>query len=89
MHSDDYLPTDAFEGAGWQKSTVSEPRQGCVEFAKVGDIVAIRDSKVVDGPILQFNEQEVRAMFSGVKNGEFDHFFSTPLARGPEREETD
>ncbi len=87
MHADEYLPAEAFEGARWQISRASEPEQGCVEFAKVGNIVAIRDSKVADGPILQFNEQEVRAMFSGVKNGEFDHFFSALLTRSSEREE--
>ncbi|MGH3612029.1 MAG: DUF397 domain-containing protein [Pseudonocardia sp.] len=88
MHADEYLPAEAFEGARWQKSTVSDPDGSCVEFAKVGNIVAIRDSKVADGSILQFNEQEVRAMFSGVKNGEFDHFFAALLTRSSEREET-
>ena len=73
MHADEYLPAEEFEGARWQKSKASEPQHSCVEFAKVGNIVAIRDSKVVDGPILQFNEHEIRALFSGIKNGEFDH----------------
>lgn len=75
MHAYEYLPEDAFAGARWQKATTSEPQQGCVEFAKVGNIVAIRDSKVSGGPILQFNEREIGAMLSGVKNGEFDHYF--------------
>lgn len=81
MHADEYLPAEAFEGARWQKSTASEPQQGCVEFAKVGNIVALRDSKVEGGPILQFNEQEIGAMVAGVKNGEFDHLFSTQQRR--------
>jgi hypothetical protein len=76
MHADEYLPAEAFEGARWQKSTASEPQHSCVEFAQVGDVVALRDSKVEGGPILQFNEQEIGAMFAGVKNGEFDHLFA-------------
>lgn len=74
MHKDDYLPETAFAEVSWQKSTASEPQKSCVEFAKVGNVIAIRDSKVPGGPILQFNEHEIAAMLDGVKAGEFDHF---------------
>lgn len=73
MHKSQYLPASAFEAARWQKATASEPQQGCVEFTKVGKVIAVRDSKVPDGPILQFTEQEVHAMLTGAKAGEFDH----------------
>lgn len=74
MHKHEYLPDDAFAEVTWQKAAASEPQQGCVAFAKVGDVIAIRDSKVPGGPILQFNENEIAAMLEGAKTGEFDHF---------------
>ncbi len=70
----DYLPTEAFTDAAWQKATASQPNQSCVEFAKVGKIIGVRDSKLgVDSAILQFTEDEIAAMLAGAKNGEFDH----------------
>lgn len=39
----------------------------------VGDVIGVRDSKIVGGPILQFTRNELRAMFDGVRNGEFDY----------------
>ncbi|WIV60783.1 DUF397 domain-containing protein [Amycolatopsis nalaikhensis] len=72
-----YLPATAFEGARWQKASHSEPNQGCVEFTKVGDIIAMRDSKLAaDSPILQFDAVEIAAMLSGAKDGEFDHLIN-------------
>jgi hypothetical protein len=69
-----YLPDSAFAGAQWQKASHSEPNQGCVEFARVGRIVGVRDSKMGAGsPILQFDATEIAAMLAGVKDGEFDH----------------
>ncbi|ONI71351.1 DUF397 domain-containing protein [Actinosynnema sp. ALI-1.44] len=58
----------------WQKATASQPNGDCVEFAKVGGVIGLRDSKLGDGgPVLQFTEAEIAAMLSGAKNGEFDH----------------
>ena len=69
-----YLPATAFEGARWQKATASQPQQSCVEFAKVGEIIAVRDSVLgAASPILQFDAVEIAAMLSGAKDGEFDH----------------
>jgi hypothetical protein len=68
------LPATAFEGAHWQKATASEPQQSCVEFTKVGNIIAVRDSVLgAASPILQFDEVEIAAMLVGAKGGEFDH----------------
>lgn len=69
-----YLPAGAFDGADWQKATASEPDNDCVEFAKVGDVIGIRDSKLgAASPILQFTQSELAAMLNGAKSGEFDH----------------
>lgn len=69
-----YLPATAFEGARWQKASYSEPQQGCVEFTKIGNIIAVRDSVLgTDSPILQFDSVEIAAMLAGAKEGEFDH----------------
>ena len=73
MHQDDYLPDTAFASADWRKASVSAPESNCVEFAAVGDVIGIRDSKVPGGPILQFNRDEIRAMLDGAKKGEFDN----------------
>nr|WP_042188185.1 DUF397 domain-containing protein [Kibdelosporangium sp. MJ126-NF4] len=74
MREQDYLPGSAFEGALWQKAVASEPNDACVEFAKVGGVIGMRDSKLgASGPILQFTEAEIAAMLSGARNGEFDH----------------
>ncbi|WP_190814702.1 DUF397 domain-containing protein [Saccharopolyspora pogona] len=73
MHSHEYLPDSAFDNARWQKASASEPQHSCVEFAKVDNVIAVRDSKAPDGPILQFNEHEIAAMLAGAKGGEFDH----------------
>lgn len=71
MHKDDYLPHSAFDGADWV--TASEPNHECVEFTKVGQVIAIRDSDNPDGPILQFTEREIAAMLRGARAGTFDH----------------
>jgi hypothetical protein len=68
----DYLPEQAFDNAVWRKASGSEPQQGCVAFAVIGDVIGIRDAEVPDGPILQFTRAEIAAMLDGVKNGEFD-----------------
>ncbi|WP_246365742.1 DUF397 domain-containing protein [Kibdelosporangium persicum] len=74
MRERDYLPGSAFEGALWQKAAASQPNDDCVQFAKVGDVIGVRDSKLgAASPILQFTEAEIAAMLSGARNGEFDH----------------
>lgn len=57
--------------AKWRKST-SSSSGGCVEVARSGDIVGVRDTKANGaGPILEFNEREWRAFLDGVAGGEF------------------
>lgn len=53
--------------------TRSSPNS-CVEVAPLhGGGSAIRDSKDPDGNALVFNVDEMRAFFTGVKAGEYDH----------------
>ena len=55
----------------WKKSTFSGT-SNCVEVARVGGRLLVRDSKNPDRPGLAFTEHEWRAFISGVKAGEFD-----------------
>jgi hypothetical protein len=56
----------------WRKSTRSSGNGNCVEFADLGDSVAVRDTKDRGGPTLQFSSDGWRAFVAGAKAGEFD-----------------
>ncbi|GAA5083386.1 hypothetical protein HNP84_003608 [Thermocatellispora tengchongensis] len=60
--------------AKWKKSSRSGESGGnCVEIAdNIPGIIAMRDSKNPNGPILRFTISEWHAFLNGVKNGEFD-----------------
>jgi uncharacterized protein DUF397 len=55
----------------WRTSSFSDG-MNCVEVADVGDLVALRDSKDPDGPVLNFTRGEMLAFLRGAKEGEFD-----------------
>jgi len=67
-------------GAVWRKSSFSSGIGGaCVEIAVVpgskegsGHVIAMRDSKRPDGPVLIFTPAEWEAFTLGVQDGEFD-----------------
>jgi hypothetical protein len=60
-------------GAQWRKSTRSGSTGNCVEVAKNLDgVIAVRDSKDPNGPVLLFTPDEWTAFTSGTKDGEFD-----------------
>lgn len=61
-----------FAGAAWRKSIKTQNNGACVEVARVGEIVGVRDSKNPDGPILTFTLREFEAFLDGAHNGEFD-----------------
>lgn len=63
-------------GAQWRVSSFSSGNGGnCVEVARnLPGIVAVRDSKDRQGPVLGFAPDEWRAFAAAVNAGEFDLF---------------
>jgi hypothetical protein len=67
-------------GAVWQKATsTGDAEEACVEVAIVPgakegseQVIAMRDSRSPDGPVLIFTPDEWRAFTAGVRDGEFD-----------------
>jgi hypothetical protein len=55
----------------WRRSSRCETG-ACVEVTRVHGMIAIRDSKDVDGPVLTFSPQEWAAFVAGVRNSEFE-----------------
>ncbi|WP_326944423.1 DUF397 domain-containing protein [Amycolatopsis sp. NBC_01307] len=55
----------------FKKSPFSENVGACVEVARVGDGVVVRDSKNPGGPMLWFSAVEWTAFLYGVLIGEF------------------
>ena len=56
----------------WRTSRRSGSQGNCVEVARVGDAVAVRDSKDPTGPVLVFGSAEWAAFIAAAKDGEFD-----------------
>jgi len=67
----------------WQKAVKSANNGACVEVARLGSMIAVRDSKEPKGPALTYNSNEWSAFLDGVKRGEFDHFVGTEPAGAP------
>ncbi len=60
-----------WDAARWRKSTQSDTG-ACVEVARVGDVIGVRDTKAHGrGPVLEFNPREWRAFLYGVGHDEF------------------
>lgn len=66
------MPPSDSAGLEWIKSRSSLPEGECVEVAKDGDTVLIRNSREPRGNILRYTAAEMRAFIEGAKNGEFD-----------------
>lgn len=60
--------------AVWRKAAASGGNGGgCFEFAEAGaDVIALRDSKDPEGPVLLYTRHELWCMLEGAKAGEFD-----------------
>lgn len=58
----------------WTKSQHSNPNGACVELTRLpsGDIV-MRNSRHAESSVLIYTQEEIRAFFAGVKDGEFDY----------------
>jgi Domain of unknown function (DUF397) len=61
-----------FDGLDWRKAQLSVNNGACVELARAGSMIAIRDSKDPAGPVLTYTSAEWQAFLHGAKNGEFD-----------------
>lgn len=57
----------------WVKASASMGVEACVELAKAGEMIALRDSKKPDVPPLMYTRAEIVAFLDGAKKGEFDH----------------
>jgi Domain of unknown function (DUF397) len=55
----------------WRKSSFCNS-SSCVEVTGVESHILMRDSKVTNGPTLQFSLPEWHAFLNGVRDGEFD-----------------
>jgi uncharacterized protein DUF397 len=66
--------------AVWRRATTSDdPDEACVEIAVMAgskegseQVIAMRDSRSPEGPVLIFTPDEWRAFTLGVQDGEFD-----------------
>ncbi len=61
-----------FAGARWRKSLKTQANGQCVEVARVGETIGVRDSKDPAGAILTFTLPEFEAFLDGAHKGEFD-----------------
>lgn len=68
------MTTPDLSRAEWRKSARSGGTGGnCVEVASnLPSVVAVRDSKNPDGPVLTLTTAQWRSFTAGVKFGEFD-----------------
>jgi len=63
-----------FSSVNWEKSPASGGNNDCMEFGKLGDLVAVRDSKRPEDTPQLYTRGEIRAMLSGAKSGFFDKY---------------
>jgi hypothetical protein len=61
-----------FSRATWRKSKKSQQAGQCIEWARAGGAIGIRDSKEPDGPVLVFTVEEFSSFVDGAAKGELD-----------------
>jgi hypothetical protein len=59
-------------GLAWRKAQRSVGNGACVELAPANGMIAMRDSKDPNGPVLMYTKAELYAFLDGAKRGEFD-----------------
>ncbi|KMO95634.1 DUF397 domain-containing protein [Streptomyces roseus] len=60
-------------GVAWQKSAACNGFEDCVEVARLANgNVGFRNSRLPDGPMVEFTGAELSAFVEGVVKGEFD-----------------
>lgn len=59
----------------WQTASFCEGG-ACVGVAREGEQVLVANTSIPEAPEASFTRNEWKAFVAGVKNGEFDHFFS-------------
>ena len=62
-----YDSNDRWTGAVWRKSSHSANGGNCVETARLGALVAVRDSVFADGPRLVFSVVEWKGLLAALR----------------------
>jgi len=57
----------------WIKAHKSNGSSNCVELRRNGSVIELRNSKIPDGPGLEFTGAELDAFVDGAGKGEFNH----------------
>ncbi|MFI2031668.1 DUF397 domain-containing protein [Streptomyces buecherae] len=63
------VPLNGGPSRGWTKSSYSNHNGACVEIHVDSDVVAFRDSKDPDGPVLRFHRGEAAVFIAAVADG--------------------
>jgi Domain of unknown function (DUF397) len=67
----------ALTGARWRKATASNATGSCVELARVGDMVALRNSRRPLGLVLAWDAAAVAGFVAAAAAGEFDELLES------------
>jgi len=62
----------AWAGVRWRKATASNATGSCVELARLGDAVALRNSRRPLGLVLTWDAAAVAEFVAAAADGEFD-----------------
>jgi hypothetical protein len=66
------VPHHDLSRARWRTSSYTNGGEACVEIAAADEVIAVRDSKNLDGPELRFNRAAWTAFQLKATSGGFD-----------------